>query len=536
MGDLEWGGDSLLLTPPGPIAVPESIIGSLRERRRRRTRRITRSTLDRAAKSGPLDRAEQLGALWEAGREQSVRLAQQYQALADCIVAGAPGSAEAEQAQVDIVQVSIALRCTRRQAISFIDDAHHATDLLPACLRRLTAGEFPARWFEKLVQRTADLDEEAVLYVDGFLAASDLEVTPESFDRRLNHLVTVAASRSEIPAHATPEGRRRVVLDPPRPGGVGCLRILGPIPEILDLSRRLDAAAHSVKDAQVQALLDGTPIPCDPGGEIERTFELPSIAALRYELLRGALLDTDGVAVPAPRFRMTVTVPVMSLMGESDAPAVLDGVIPIPAPMARELAARESTWYRVLTDPADGRFLPMPATSYRPSSRMLEHLRLRHPVCTVPGCTRPTIAMTECDHIEEFDHAEPAAGGATDLMNLHLLCRQHHRLKTAGLLDPVRDEDSGRTWWEVDEAIMTYQEDARDLATEQVVQEMQSAWETHLAAVHARRETAERLRNLGIDGLSPGDTVRGPDGTDGTDGWILGEDGIPHPPAEPPPF
>lgn len=533
MGDLEWSGESLMLTPPGHAEVPGAVAASMAERRRRRTRRIDRDALDRGTESTPLERAHQLGMLWEAGREQSVQLAQQYRVLAACAAAGAPGSDEAQQAEAEVLQVCVALRCTRRQAVSFIEAAFHATDLLPACLERLTAGEFPARWFEKLVQRTEDLDDEAVLFVDQALAASDLEVTPESFDRRLNHLVTVAASRSEIPAHATPEGRRRVVLDPPRPGGVGCLRILGPIPEILDLSRRLDAAAHAVKDAQVQALMDGTPIPCDPGGEIERTFDLPSITALRYELLRGALLDTAGVRVPEPRFRMTVTVPALSLMGESDAPGMLDGLTPIPAQMARELAARESTWYRVLTDPVNGRFLPLPATSYRPSPRMLEHLRLRHPVCTVPGCTRPTVAMTECDHIVEFDHEDPSAGGPTELMNLHLLCRQHHRMKTAGLLDPIRDEGAGRTWWELDETIMTFQEDARDLATEQVVQEMQAAWDTHLAAAQARRETAERLRNLGIDGLSPGDTVRGPDGTDD---WIIGDDGIPHPPPERPPF
>lgn len=533
MGDLVQGEESLLLTPPGRSEVPSEVAEAMRRRRRRRTRRITRATLDRATRSLPEGRASRLARLWDDGREESVRLAHRYQVLSACLVEAPPRTEEAELAEADVLQVSVALRCTRRQAVSAIAAAHHVVDLLPECLERLERGEFPARWFEKLVQRTEDLDDHAVLFVDSSMAASDLEVTPESFDRRLHHLVTVAASRSEIPEHATAEGRRRVVLDPPRPGGVGCLRIIGPIPEILDLSQRLDAAAHAVKNAQVDALQDGTAIPCDPGGVIDRTFDLPSITALRYELLRGALLDTDGVEMPAPRFRMNVTVPALTLMGESDAPGMLDGVIPIPAPMARELAAREGSWYRVLTDPGSGRFLPLPAQRYTPTPAMLENLRLRHPVCTVPGCTRPTVALTECDHIEEYDHADPASGGLTDLMNLHLLCRQHHRMKTAGLLDPVRDDSAGRTWWEIDEAIMSFTEDARDLATDQVVREMQAAWDTHLAAQQSRRDTVERLRGLALRGLSPGDEVDGPAGEPG---WYLGPDGNPLPPPEPPPF
>src|SRR5699024_2557607 len=82
-------------------------------------------------------------------------------------------------------------------------------------------------------------------------------------------------------------------------------------------------------------------------------------------------------------------VPAMTLMGYCDAPALLDGITPVPAPMARKLAAGHTDWYRILTDPHTGKFLPLPAEKYRPTTAQLEYLRLVDPICAMPGCTPP---------------------------------------------------------------------------------------------------------------------------------------------------
>jgi len=56
--------------------------------------------------------------------------------------------------------------------------------------------------------------------------------------------------------------------------------------------------------------------------------------------------------VPTPRADVLVMVPVFSLLGATDEPAVLDGVGPIPASMARKLVADGAeSFYRVLVDP-----------------------------------------------------------------------------------------------------------------------------------------------------------------------------------------
>lgn len=187
----------------------------------------------------------------------------------------------------------------------------------------------------------------------------------------------------------------------------------------------------------------GTEIPFDGEGRVAATGRPLSLAQLRYAALARTVIETGGIEVSADRFRMNVTVPALTLLGASDAPGMIEGTHPIPAAMARELASGEPVWHRVLTDPATGVFLPAAADAYRPTPRMIEHLRLRHPVCAAPGCTASTRIGAEVDHIEEFDHADPAAGGRTELSNLHLLCRKHHRTKTARRIDPVRLRGDG---------------------------------------------------------------------------------------------
>jgi len=533
MGEFEGEavGAPLLLAPPSPEAA--TALSRIRARRRRR-RRATRENVSRVGAHRAPETAELLEQLWDEEPESSRRLARRFRAIVGAT--HDPLSHEElprEACAMEELHLALALRCTRAQARSAIREAHRAATLLPLCLARLSHGELPAPWFEKLMERTGSLEDDALRRLDVELSRTDLTVSPEVFSRILGHLLAAAVARSEEPEHARPENRRRVVLDPPRPDGTGCLRIIGPIPEILDLSRRLDLAAPAVRDGQRRAFEQGTPLPVDPGGEIEASCLIPTLARTRYNVLMSSTLATGGAAAPPPQVRVNVTVPAMTLLGQSDAPGMLDGTTPIPARMARELAGHETTWYRVLTDPSSGRFLPAPAERYRPTAEMRAHLLLRHPTCAVPGCGRPSSTLSETDHLEEYDHADPAAGGTTDAENLHELCREHHRLKTLGLLDPVHDDLAGTTWWETSGLMMARQDNGRDLATAQVVDEMTAAWEQHEHLRRRRAETAARRRWVREQGLSPGDMVTGPDGEDD---WWVGHDGDLHPPCDPPPY
>lgn len=273
----------------------------------------------------------------------------------------------------------------------------------------------------------------------------------------------------------------------------------GPAPEILALAQRLDAAARAVQAEQRRALEAGEEPPLDPRGTVAETAMPASLALIQYDLLSSASLDTDGVHVPQPRFRLNITVPVMTLLGASQEPGMLEGTIPVPAAMARELAGASDTWYRILTDPCSGAFLPLPATQYPPTRAMLEHLRLRNTTCAVPGCTRGTSWASEADHIEEYDHGDPERGGLTEIENLHLLCWQHHRAKTAGLLDPIRLPTTpgipGQTSWSLRDRANVIVRDNTDLATPAMTTVLMDSWTRYQAEREARQRALERRKN-----------------------------------------
>jgi HNH endonuclease len=66
-------------------------------------------------------------------------------------------------------------------------------------------------------------------------------------------------------------------------------------------------------------------------------------------------------------------------------------------------------------------------------------LALRDGGCVFPGCARP-LAWCDAHHLRHWLH-----GGATDLANLALLCRAHHRAVHEGGWRLHRHPDGGFT-------------------------------------------------------------------------------------------
>ncbi|WP_157773456.1 HNH endonuclease signature motif containing protein [Brachybacterium vulturis] len=440
-----------------------------------------------------------LRSIHAASIQESRHLAARFTALAPSFHDPESEECDADAAEAELLSAALALRCTRTVADRILRDAHIAVTQLPLTLPRLECGEFPAAWFDRILRRTRHLTPHQMTVVDAAVSLWPATVTTEQFHHRLSRLLGRVESQQETPAHLTPEGRRRVELLPTRDDGIGCLRVVGPAPEILALAQRLDSAARAIQAAQRRAFEAGEAPPLDPRGTVAETATPASLALLQYDLLGGAAFDTDGVQVPQPRFRLNVTVPVLTLLGGSQEPGLLEGTTPIPAAMARELAGQSETWHRVLTDPCSGTFLPLPATRYTPTRAMLEHLRLRNTTCAVPGCTRPTSWASEADHIEEYDHGDPEHGGLTEIENLHLLCWQHHRAKTAGLLDPTRLPSTpglpGRTAWSIQDRVTVIVRDNEDLATPHMTEALMDSWARYQARRESRRRALERRKN-----------------------------------------
>ena len=146
-----------------------------------------------------------------------------------------------------------------------------------------------------------------------------------------------------------------------------------------------------------------------------------------------------GGAGPRRPISVHVTVPLAVLAGLSDEGGDLDGYGPIPAHVARALAA-EGVWTWLATDPGTRRLLDHGRTRYRPTKALARFIVARDHTCRAPGCHR-TARNADIDHIVPF-----AAGGTTSADNLHALCEHHHLLKHHGRWYVAREPDGTTRW------------------------------------------------------------------------------------------
>lgn len=155
--------------------------------------------------------------------------------------------------------------------------------------------------------------------------------------------------------------------------------------------------------------------------------------------------ETTGYSPRIPA-KISVTVPVMTLLGLSEEPGNLEGYGPIPPDQARELAAGASSWQRILTHPETGTILSIGRHSYRPPADMARLVRLKNPTCTGIGCDHPANSC-ELDHTIPFyqDQYRPDGTllpkGETSTENLRPRSRYCHQLK-----------DNPHTGWTVEPA------------------------------------------------------------------------------------
>ena len=416
-----------------------------------------------------------------------------------------------DDAEVTALKVAAGLRCSYARAWAHVRDAHVAVEWMPLTFAYLRRGDLPEQWHHYLLRHVRRLTEEQTRAVDAHMAAVEIpSVSQDTFEKQVRLAVKLATAGTP----PTPASRSRDVeiANIDTEAGTASLMVTGPILEIKALAHRLDVASRTVQRAQRHALEDGAlgPVPFDIEGDLAERGRALSLRTLRYAILTHSVLDTDPVEEPASPYKLLVTVPATTLLGLDDAPAMLEGMTPVPAEQARALAAGERTWQRILTDPVTGAYLPVSATTYQPTSQMRLQLRLRHPICAVPGCTRSTVMAAEDDHIIEYDHEHPGEGGQTSLWNLHRLCWQHHQMKTAGLIDPARDRRddpaSGdgtttagplETTWKIDREIRARARENTDLLTPHTAEVMERAWRTHQRA----HDGAARLRTQEKAGL-----------------------------------
>jgi Domain of unknown function (DUF222) len=135
-----------------------------------------------------------------------------------------------------------------------------------------------------------------------------------------------------------------------------------------------------------------------------------------------------------------VTVALSTLLGLDEQPGDLDGTGPIPASVARRIAADETgTWRRLVTDEL-GKLIDYGRRTYRPPKDLTDYVIARDRTCRFPHCNRRA-ARCEIDHREAWE-----CGGATCAFNLDALCPRHHHGKHEAGWTPRRLPNGDLEW------------------------------------------------------------------------------------------
>ncbi|MCP9000434.1 HNH endonuclease [Pseudarthrobacter sp. RMG13] len=376
-------------------------------------RRVADGFLDGLAEISRLDAKSAALKAW---------LAAGYSAAAEAL-AGPATSPEDNTGQemALIAEVACALTVSERAAGALLAEAHALTTALPLTLSALQAGTISWQHTRIMVDETLNLDRPAAAaleahFLDPHAVNPARGFAGELIPGRFRHKARTWRERhhpvSIEKRHARSAADRRVEYAPDR-DGMAWLSAYLPADTAAGIWNRTTTAARA----------------------LQGPAEDRNLSQLRADTVATWLLggtgdgaDIDGgrvdAVVPSPRAQVLVTVPVLSLLGRTEEPAMLDGYGPIPPSMARRLVADGAeSFHRVLIDPRDGAPLEIGRTSYRLTKAQRQWLRLRDGKCPFPGCSNHSLD-NEADHILAWAH-----GGTTGISNLGQPCHKHHRLR-----------------------------------------------------------------------------------------------------------
>ncbi|HEX9089750.1 MAG TPA: DUF222 domain-containing protein, partial [Arthrobacter sp.] len=330
-----------------------------------------------------------------------VRLTAEYVRAAEALAGPAVSAHDARCQEMAVTaEVACVLTVCERAAGALLSDCVALTSGLPLTLAALQDGRISWQHARIMVDETAGLDPAGAAGLEahfldpdapgpargcpaGELVASRFRAKARTWRER-HHRDSIEAR------HTRGAADRRVEYRPDRDAMAWFSAYL-PADTAAGIWDRTTAAARTLQ-----------------GPDEARTLtQLRADVAATWLLTTGLTSGTEGEGagggpgggVPSPRAQVLVTVPVLSLLGAGEEPAVLDGYGPIPPSMARRLVAEGAdSFYRVLVDPRDGAPLEIGRSSYRVPKAVRQWLRLRDGKCPFPGCHNPSLD-NDADHL-----------------------------------------------------------------------------------------------------------------------------------------
>lgn len=335
------------------------------------------------------DDALETAAAWE--RLVAHAQAQQFRALAR--FASLREGTDLDESAAD--EVAPVLHLSRGTADARLALATRLCTRLPDTLAELQSGTIDLPEARAISEATEALDEPATAAVEARVLAKAASQTVGELRAALARAVLAADPHAADRRHRAARNDRRVQLHP-HPDGMGALWAMLPADDATAAYASLDALAREMY-----------------------ADDRRGMDARRADILTELLLGRDVRGEQQTTVDVQVSLDAATLAGLADNPGELAGFGPIPAAMARDLAAAARRWRAALIDEDTGQVKDLSA-AYRPRRLLDLAVRARDRTCCFPGCRQPA-HRCDLDHTVAHDRGGPTAPG-----NLGPLCRHHH--------------------------------------------------------------------------------------------------------------
>jgi hypothetical protein len=329
-------------------------------------------------------------------------------------------------------EVALALRWSHEYAADRMESAARLVQDFPDTLEAVTRGEVPFLHATVLVDKTAALDDASARKVEQRVLAKAGSQTISQFRSALRRAVNAVDTRTQDEQHQADLTDRRVCYQPAE-HAMAWLNSFLPAVDAQAALTTVQGYADKLKDAA--------------GSDDPRTadqFRADALVAIFAAARDARNLDGRNLhGLPewqGRRPHIQVVVALSTLLSIDNQSGELAGYGPIPADLARRLAADPTgTWTRLVTD-HHGQLLDYGRTSYRPPQDLIDHIIARDRTCRWPGCHRQA-RRCDLDHIQDW-----SLGGETKPDNMQPLCRRHHRLKHHAGWKVHRRTDGTTVW------------------------------------------------------------------------------------------
>jgi hypothetical protein len=348
------------------------------------------------------------------------------------------------------------LRIPERTAETLIGESQRLVQSLPDTHTALGAGEISYRHAQIIIDQTAGLSDTVTTEYEKTVLPRAKELTVAKFTQDARKKREALDPDSIERRHRVAVEDRNCWIDPQHDG----MAILS---TLMTAENAVAAFDRITRIAMANASGDGDKGEGDGSGDTagKRTLAQRRADAATDLLLDGDLCDRGDPVPHGIRPKILVTVPVLTLLGQTETPAHLDGYGPIAPDTARDLAVKAPSFARILTDPITSAILDFDRSKYAVPADLKQIVRLQHETCTAPGCNKRAVHC-QLDHTTPFNDTSSSTGGGggsgsgspgtgtgggtTCLANLSPLCAEQHNLKHHTKIGLTKLPDGSMHW------------------------------------------------------------------------------------------